>query len=454
MKLTTFEHVKSMAKNTEYKVVGIDEVKNTLKLKTIEPDKDGKHHFSVVKTSNIAGRVSINKEEEISLGEGDKIRVTETSKEAGLTNSDQGIVTSMDKGNKIATVDFGEQGVKKVDLNEHKGISYSYSITNHSGQGLSIEKVVANFSTEDNKQLNSMNSFYVAMSRQTAQSELIVDDKEKLMNQVSKEASSVSSLDNLKKPEEVKMENKVSDKVADEIKYFKQNNDFDKREGKFVSPKEDFSKSQVVASERDYAKINNNEEFYKEKSSEFMNQQIVARNGYSQSRVEDYTQSQVDTGKMTEKAAENFVENSHSNAKELEKAGILELKGNDTGAYKFTDAKSKEILHDYADKKVDDIAQKNLDAYSQLNTKTEVEDTSNTESKVDIKGNVKLNNQDIQYANISSKFAGLSDVDDINKETEKFKNTKEESIKHGEINGNFSLEKQEVHAEQAQVISR
>ena len=55
-----------------------------------------------------------------------------------------------------------------------------------------------------------------------------------------------------------------------------------------------------------------------------MNEQIVAKNGYSESKVEDFTKSQVETGRMTEKAASNFVENSHNNAKELEKAGILE----------------------------------------------------------------------------------------------------------------------------------
>ena len=147
-----------------------------------------------------------------------------------------------------------------------------------------------------------------------------------------------------------------------------------------------------------------------------MNQQIVARNGYSQSRVEDFVTDQVQSGKMTEKAASNFIENSHNNAKELEKAGILELKGNDTGEYKFTDSKSKEILHDNADIKVDDIAQNNLDAYNQSNTKTEVKDSSNIEFKVDDK--------------------------------------EASSTNEREINENISLAKQEVHIEQSQVISR
>lgn len=88
-----------------------------------------------------------------------------------------------------------------------------------------------------------------------------------------------------------------------------------------------------------------------------MNEQIVARNGYSESKVEDFTKNQVETRRMTEKATSNFVENSHNNAKEFEKAGILEP--TDNGNYKFTDGKSKEILNDNADKKMDDIAQKN-----------------------------------------------------------------------------------------------
>lgn len=269
----------------------------------------------------------------------------------------------------------------------------------------------------ENNSMNSMNAAYVALSRQTAQSELIVDDKDKLMNQVSKEASNVSSLDDLKKPEEVKIENKVSDKVADEIKYFKQNNDFDKREGQFVSPQEAFNNSKVTANERDQAKSSNNEELYKEKSSKFMNEQIVARNGYSESNVEDFTKSQVETGRMTEKAAENFVENSHNNAKELEKAGILELKGNDTGEYKFTDVKSKEILFDNADKKMDDIAQKNLDAYNQSNSR--IEDNAD-----------KLDDRE---------FSALNNMDAVSKEDQK---------------QHWNEDNQSIKSEQVQVISR
>lgn len=100
---------------------------------------------------------------------------------------------------KIAIVDFGEMGIKNIDLNQQKGLEYGYSMTNHSAQGISIERVVASFDTKDNAQMNTMNSFYVAMSRQTAQSVAITDSKEDLMKQVSQEASNVSSLDDLEK---------------------------------------------------------------------------------------------------------------------------------------------------------------------------------------------------------------------------------------------------------------
>jgi len=485
MKMTTFEGAKGMKKNTEYKVIGKDEVKNTLKLKSVEPDKDGKHSFSTVKTSNIAGKITVNKEEERTFGEGDKIRITATDKGAGLTNSDQGLITAMDKENKVATVDFGENGVKQVDLNKTKGMDYGYSMTNHSAQGISIERVVASFDTKDNAQMNTMNSFYVAMSRQTAQSVAITDDKEKLIKQVGKEASNVSSLDDLKKPDEVKIENKVSDKVANEIKEIKKD-DLPKREGEFVSPKQAFDDSKNVSKERDVAKNNNNEDLYKEKSTEFMNKQVVARNGYSEKKVEDFVKNQVNSGKMTEKAGERFVENSHNNAKELEKAGILESTGN--GNYKFTDDKSKEILNNNSDKKMDVIAEKNIDAYKEQvqvkdksvdvsSNKEEVksndkfadlnnikDDNSKEHSKTDdtsekmkdelkkagleVKEDSKSNNQ----SSLNDKFAALNDVKESRESNEI-----ERGQKQRLINENFSSEKNqgsEKSEKVEQVVSR
>ena len=146
---------------------------------------------------------------------------------------------------------------------------------------------------------------------------------------------------------------------------------------------------------------------------------------------------------MTEKAAENFVENSHNNAKELERAGILE--STDNGNYKFTDAKSKEILNENADKKVDDIAQKNLDSYNKVEVKEsstdkEFKDTSKEFSKVE-----STQNQSSKKVESNDKFDSLNNLQDTNKETSR----DESSIKQKEIHGSFAAEKEEE-----KVISR
>jgi conjugative relaxase-like TrwC/TraI family protein len=198
-KVKTYEKVAGMIKNIEYEVVGINPSKNTVKMKTIEPDNDGKHKYSIVKATKMAGKVTVNKEEERVFGVGDKIMITETDKKAGLTNSDQGLIISMNVKQKVATVDFGEMGIKEINLNQQKNLDLGYSMTVHKSQGISIERVVAFFDSKENSKSNTMNSFYVAMSRQTAQSVAITDSKEDLMKQVSKEASNVSSLDDLKK---------------------------------------------------------------------------------------------------------------------------------------------------------------------------------------------------------------------------------------------------------------
>lgn len=227
MNIKTFENVKGISKNTDYTVVGKNNSNNTLKLKSVEPSKDGSFKYSTVNATSIAGKVSVSKSEDRQFGEGDKIRITETNKEMNLTNSDQGIITKMDTKNKIATVDFGDDGIKKVDLNKHKGVELGYSMTNHSAQGISVAKVVASFNSEKNKQMNTMNSFYVAMSRQTAKSTLVVNNKDKLMAQVSKSAKNVSSLDKTKdlenKKENFNNKLKSSSKKSFDKKFNKSN---------------------------------------------------------------------------------------------------------------------------------------------------------------------------------------------------------------------------------------
>jgi len=365
MKLSTFEEVKGMKKGTEYKVIDTDKSKNTLTLKSTEVNKKtGKHDFTTVKTKEIAGKITVKKEEERSFGAGDKIRITETDKKAGLTNSDTGLILEMDQKNKIAKVDFGEGGVKSVDLNKQKGIEHGYSMTNHSAQGISVDRVVASMDTKNNS-MNSMNSYYVAMSRQKASSTIITDDKDKLLKQVNKAAENKSSLDDLSKKVEVKSEPKIEAKVSDSLKKeIEAVKGSEREEGRHIKPSEGYDSSNKAGAERNEAKAAGNEEGFKSKQTEFMNQQVVARNGYSESRVEDFANKEVDKGTMTKGSADQFVSNSNDNAKALSDAGILESKGN--GDYKFTDSKAKEILHDNADKSHEEIAKVNVEAYNSI----------------------------------------------------------------------------------------
>jgi conjugative relaxase-like TrwC/TraI family protein len=392
MKLTTFDNVKGMKKGTEYKIIDIDKSKNTLKLKSEEVNpKTNKHDFTTVKASDIASKITIKKEEERSFGVGDKVVITETNKDIGVRNSDSGLIVNMDQKNKVATIDFGEAGKKDIDLKNFKGLDHGYSTTNYKAQGISVDRVVATIDSK-NKTMNSSNSYYVALSRQKAKSVLVTDNKESIKKQVTKESVNRSTQEDFSKKGEVEIKQKVSDNLKNEINSQK---DIKRDSDKTIKPSEAFDKSDKIATQRNLAKSNNDVDKYVNKQKEFMNMQVVARNGYSSKKVESFAKVQVERGSMTEKQADQFVKNSNENAKSLKDAGILEEKK--SGEYKFVDSKAKEILYDNADKSHNEIAQKNLEAYNKANnvdnkieTKTENKSDNKIDSKVDSKADNKI----------------------------------------------------------------
>ena len=392
-KITTFDKVKGMSRGAEYKIVDTDRSKNTLTLKSVEPDKKtGEHKFSTVKAKDIAGKITIKEEQKRDFGVGDKIVINETNKDAKVTNSDAGIITKMDTKNKIATVDFGDKK-QDIDLNKFKGLDHGYSVTNHKAQGVSIDKVVALVDSK-NKQMNSSQSYYVSMSRQKAESVLVTDNKEAIKNQVNKEIVNKSTLDDLKK-DTTKIEQKeVSKELKNDIKEAINNKELERESGRKIDYSAAMEAANKAGLERNTAKESGDTDKYKDKQVEFMNQQVVARNGYSEDRVKDFADKQVESGKMSKEAANQFVENSNENAKKLEEVGILESKGN--GDYKFVDSKAKEILHDNADKSKEEIGQKNLEAFKAVDKEVEKVADIKEEPRVEEKGLSKNSLNDLE----------------------------------------------------------
>jgi len=383
----TFEkNVGKMAVGDPYTIIKTDKVNNNLTLKNDKTD-----HIITMKLKNAAGKINVSEKGTLDFTKGDLAVITVTDKERDLMNSDRGIVTDIDKENKKMTVDFGERGVKEIDMNQPTGIMHAYAMSTTKSQGISIENVIAYVDTAKEKLMTTMNSMHVMLSRQTHISHMVTDGIEKVKSYIQKEQTKTSTLDyengkqvhNLTK-EDIKevsadMKDKISeaqDKVGD-------------REGRNVSFKEINEKISEGKVERDLGKLEKNDEKYREGQAKFQDAQIVSRDGFDLAKVQAYADKNMDS-----QNGEQFVSNAAMGAKELENAGILKSEGN--GNYSFVDDKAKEILLDNAGKGIEAIAEANLNAYREVASDKGIELKGSAEAKALDNGLVKIDIKDVK----------------------------------------------------------
>ncbi|PNV83846.1 MAG: hypothetical protein C0627_03375 [Sulfurimonas sp.] len=209
-KVSTFQSVKGMDKGKEYEILKLDRSTNELMLK--HTSNAGKEQFRKVNLKDVAGKLSVTKEETKSFTKGDIVVVTITDKKEKLLNSDRGIVVGVDKERSMMKVDFGNGDVKELDTKKLQGLDHAYAVTNFRAQGVSIERTQAHVNTDKGTNLND---FHVQGTRQKLKSEVFTDDIEKLKSQVVKEQTKTSTLQHdLVEPKIQKIENTSDEKTA------------------------------------------------------------------------------------------------------------------------------------------------------------------------------------------------------------------------------------------------
>lgn len=443
MTLQSFDKDSPLKTGSEYTVKEVDKKNNTLTLETT--DKKTKEVNTIkVKTLDIKSNTTVSESQKRSLGVNDKIIITKNSD--NFKNSEMGVIVEMDVKNKVAKVEFEKGDIRELDLKKMKDVENGFAMTVHKSQGASVDRVVALVDTENNKSMNTLQSFYVSVSRQKVDSHVVTDNKEALKDQVSKEVKNRSINDERDKIsekeaskntdksgvaseekviKEVKEEDKINNKndllskVNSKIEEKNQNtgstkddknleainvgknssetvkkdttvkvevdtgkikaeakitlNDKDqvkdievKREAtQKISSSELNDKIKEVSKERGEAKFNGDTEKFNQKQNEFMNLQIVNRNGYNEKSVREFADTSVKNGNLTKENADQFVLNSNKNANDLVKAGILKVDSNEKGETKmsFADNKSSEILNknfDKSAKKIGSINEKDM----------------------------------------------------------------------------------------------
>lgn len=207
-KVSTFQNVKGIDKAKEYEILKLDRSTNELMLK--HTSNAGKEQFRKVNLKNVAGKLSITKEETKSFTKGDIVVVTITNKKEKLLNSDRGIIVGVDKEKSTMKVDFGNGDLKELDTKKLQGLDHGYAVTNYKAQGVSIERTQTHVNTEKGTNLND---FHVQGTRQKLKSEVFTNDLAELKSQVTKEQTKTSTLQYNAVESESK-ENKSAQKVT------------------------------------------------------------------------------------------------------------------------------------------------------------------------------------------------------------------------------------------------
>jgi hypothetical protein len=137
--------------------------------------------------------VSVYKESERAISQGDRLQFTAPSKELGVTNRSLGTVEKIEpNGEMRLRMDSG----RSVDFNvkQHPHVDYGYAVTSHSGQGKTAGRVLVHVDTDKGEQLVNRRMGYVSVSRGSHDVQVFTNDKGLLGEKLGRDVSHATAI--------------------------------------------------------------------------------------------------------------------------------------------------------------------------------------------------------------------------------------------------------------------
>lgn len=199
-------YAKSIVKDVQYRVSGVDAKKNELSL----VDPEGKTIKVNPATSSL---IRAYEQDKINLAGGEWIRITRNDKSLDLRNGERYQVVSATEKNVVV-----KQGEKQVSIpynNKPLNMQYGYATTVHSAQGLTSDRVLIDADVKSKTSNKSV--FYVAISRPRHDIKIYTNDKQKLSESMNREPKKYAALE-LRDPrnEGYKLQQRIS--AAEKLK--------------------------------------------------------------------------------------------------------------------------------------------------------------------------------------------------------------------------------------------
>jgi ATP-dependent exoDNAse (exonuclease V) alpha subunit len=132
--------------------------------------------------------VSVHREAERELSNGDRVQFTAPSKDLQVANRDLGTVGHVNsKGDLRIRMDSGQE--VRFNVREHPHLDYGYAVTSHSSQGQTADRVLIHVDTEKSELLVNNRFAYVSVSRAQHDAHIYTNDGSRLSRSLSRESS-------------------------------------------------------------------------------------------------------------------------------------------------------------------------------------------------------------------------------------------------------------------------
>ncbi|MDA8377340.1 MAG: relaxase domain-containing protein [Planctomycetia bacterium] len=171
----------SAKKGTQWNVMETNGGKLTLQ------SRENPEHTLQVNPANI--NTSVFTERQMELRDGDQVFFRKNDKERGVINGTSGTVVIDSNGQAAIKTDTGE--MIRIDPKKAEALDYNYAVTTHAVQGGTRKTSIPVFTAGGSV---SAKLFYVAVTRETHELEVITDDTDKMLKQVSKYVEKESAM--------------------------------------------------------------------------------------------------------------------------------------------------------------------------------------------------------------------------------------------------------------------
>jgi ATP-dependent exoDNAse (exonuclease V) alpha subunit len=139
--------------------------------------------------------VQVFREEMRAFAQGERIQFRLPHRQLGIANGPFTTIAALDPATGTATLRLGPKRESKLNLKSFLHLDHGYTVTSHSSQGATVDRVLINIDTTRSRELVNRQQFYVSLSRARHDALIFTDSREALPRAISRAAEKAIALD-------------------------------------------------------------------------------------------------------------------------------------------------------------------------------------------------------------------------------------------------------------------